>query len=411
MKNKTTLIMLGVLVFISAIAATQAKKITIHLGQAGNGNATYNVTGNYLPDNLTDCPADQYVYGATSSSFKCREDQTGGGGWSQCSDAAACNWITNAQETDQKWTANYTIYNGTWSSTVNQTYDTGSKYATNGTYYLASNPSGYITAATETDRKWTANYTVCPSSQKLYFDGNKNLACADDLTGSGSETNSAKNSSFYSQYTDFEVANVNLNRPWLGAAVASGTQAVNATDLEMANHPGVLTFTSSTTTNSGWQYTTSITSFLIAGGESSTFIFNSLNVTGTYGSQIRMGFQDSILVTDPVDGVYLKASGNNLTGICRSNSGQTLTGTGYTITQAVWYRGTIGINAAANNVTFRLYNQAGTLLWENYCVTNIPSGAGRYTGHGVVATLVGITARQVMSIDYMSVWITRTLVR
>ena len=54
-------------------------------------------------------------------------------------------------ESDPYWTANFTVYNSSWSSTYNSTYQTGYEYATNGTYYLNSNPNGYYNSTTLPD--------------------------------------------------------------------------------------------------------------------------------------------------------------------------------------------------------------------------------------------------------------------
>lgn len=333
-------------------------------------------------------------------------------------------------------------------------------------------------SATESDPYWTANYTACSSTQKLYFNGyslactNENTEtdpkinsiiarqiCIGNATGTGIECNSAyigtpvtmtankmcvanstadginctadiptggstpevdpfnpvKNASIYAWSCDYQSAVATSMCPgWVGAAISSGTNVANTTDPEKVNHPGIVTFRSSTTTNSGYQFSTEATQFHINGSETLVFIFKFLDASTLNTSVIRMGFQDVITTSNPVDGVYINVTGmatKVLRGTCRSNSVETDTASSYTPTQNTWYRGTIIVNASATNVTFRLQNVGGSVVWEDYCVTNIPTGSGRYTGHAVVTFLGGITARDVMSMDYMSVYIDRSLVR
>ena len=228
--------------------------------------------------------------------------------------------------------------------------------------------------------------------------------------------NPAKNSSVYAWSCDYTpAAAVTMCPGWTGAAIATGTNVANTTDPEKNNHPGIVTFRSSTTTDSGYQFSTEVTQFLIAGGENLQFIFKALDASALNNTWIRMGFQDSVAIGLPADGAYLNITGmgstKTLGGVCRSNSAQTGTSSTYTISTNTWYHGTVIVNASATNVTFRLQNAAGSILWEDYCVTNIPTGAGRYTGHGVACFLGGITARDVMSMDYMNIYINRQLVR
>lgn len=267
-------------------------------------------------------------------------------------------------------------------------------------------PSGFLTSET-----WPSNYTACSSTQKLYFDANKNLACNDDLGGAEVDPfNPAKNASFYAWQCDFTPAAATTMCPgWTGAPISTGTNVANTTDPEKANHPGIVTFRSSTTTNSGYQFSTEATQYLIAGGEQTQFIFKALNMSA--GRWIRMGFQDTVTTTLPTDGVYFNITGATLAGVCRAGGSQTATGSTYTITGNTWYKGTIIVNASATNVTFRVQSAAGSVLWEDYCITNIPTGATRYTGHSVAGFLIGTAAADVMSIDYMSVYINRQLVR
>lgn len=59
--------------------------------------------------------------------------------------------LTDLNELDPKWSANYSLYNDSWSST------------TNTSYYLTTNPFSFYNSTnpqTETDPHWSANYTA-----------------------------------------------------------------------------------------------------------------------------------------------------------------------------------------------------------------------------------------------------------
>ena len=192
--------------------------------------------------------------------------------------------------------------------------------------------------------------------------------------------------------------------PWRGAAIATGTISVNST----ADHPGIIEITSSTSADSGYYLITAIAAFLIAGTEITEFIFQVPTTTNTV---IRLGFQDSFAATLPTDAVEISIIGTTLDGRTYSNTTTSTTGTTYTITATVWYRGKIVVNSDATRVDFYLYNAAGTQLWTDYLTTNIPTGAGRNTGHGVLAINTGTTAYNICDLDFMNVYISRTLTR
>ncbi len=152
--------------------------------------------------------------------------------------------------------------------------------------------------------------------------------------------------------------------------------------------------------------------FLIAGGEETEFIFipyaPAAGVNTTY-----MGFHDASSITAPVDAVMFNIVDLVIDGRTYSNSSTSTTATSYTMTTATWYRGKITVNSDATSVTFTLYSEAGVSLWTNTLTTNIPTGAGRVLGHGIVSTASapGGTAQNICGIDFMSVNINRVLTR
>lgn len=210
---------------------------------------------------------------------------------------------------------------------------------------------------------------------------------------------------------EFLQSNANAFAPGLlGASAASGTIAAAA---GAANHPGCLDLRDSTTANATYRIMTDVSAFLLAGGEACTFVFQDRNTTTRATSAFRMGFQDSTAVqTAPVDGVYFNVAGGVATGRCRSNSSQTDTSTTYTLTENTWYTATIAINAAGTLATFTIYNESGTQVWTDTVATNIPTGASRFTGWGVLAGETSTdAAAAIVRMDYMSLEIGRVLVR
>ena len=209
---------------------------------------------------------------------------------------------------------------------------------------------------------------------------------------------------------DFLNNSVNTFGEWLAAQLASGTLAAgNAT----ANHPGIVTITSSTSANSGYRIFVSANSFLLAGTESTDSIFRPQTLAGT---TIRFGLHDSTSSGSPVDGAYIlmeQVGGVDgvIVGKTSDNSVRSTTGTSYTLVTNTWYRLRVTVNANATRVDYFLYSEAGALLWTDNLTTNIPTGAGRYCGHGVIATNSGTSAVDLADVDYLDLTLTRALVR
>lgn len=196
------------------------------------------------------------------------------------------------------------------------------------------------------------------------------------------------------------------NPPWQGTATGSGTIASGTST---ANHPGTVAISCTTSANSGYVLGLSTTYTLLAGNEVSNAI---LTVTNTTDTKVKFGFFDVYSVSDPVDAACIAIDGTTLTGKTSSNSTLSTTGTSYTITAGVWYNLKVYTNADATKVTFEVYDSPKTqLLWSDSLTANIPTGAGRLTGHGVSMYSTGTTAQVLGSVDYMDLSINRTLSR
>jgi len=200
--------------------------------------------------------------------------------------------------------------------------------------------------------------------------------------------------------------------PWFFTTLASGTGLTLAA---LANHPGILRISSSTSANSGALARTDLASLLIAGNEQTTIIFRPQTLAGT---TIWAGFEDVVSFASgaPSDGCYIEMAqvgGVNgvIVGKTASNATRSTTGTNYTLITNTWYSLQIAVNADATRVDFYLYDEAGALLWSDFLTTNIPTAAGRETGHGLIATNSGTTAVALVDLDYLNIEIARTLVR
>jgi hypothetical protein len=130
--------------------------------------------------------------------------------------------LTSLSETDPYWTDNFTKYNSTWSSITNQTYHTGYLYATNGTYYLATNPLGFFNdisnfTGTLTDSKYctyslslgkiTCDSTATVSEADPYWTGNystflTHITWANAINGTLAKTDAANTFGIFNQTFD-----------------------------------------------------------------------------------------------------------------------------------------------------------------------------------------------------------------
>lgn len=202
--------------------------------------------------------------------------------------------------------------------------------------------------------------------------------------------------------TDFLTTNT-VQDPFIGAAISSGTiTTAPATAAITSDHPGSVLARSSTTANSGYQFTTALDRIQLGGGERFDLVFRT--AAAFTNTTVRRGFTDSITSTAPTDGVYFETSGSGaLTGKCRSNSTESATATLVTLAASTWYHVRISLDGGAKRALFEVFSEAGALLASATLSSNIPVGSGRSTGAGVVATNSGTTATDLEVWDYMAV--------
>ena len=183
---------------------------------------------------------------------------------------------------------------------------------------------------------------------------------------------------------------------WPYRNISSGTNALTTA----LGHPGVVSYSSSTSANSGSGV--GIDACLqISGGEKSTIIFKT--ATTLTGVTRRMGFSTSISEALPTDGCYGMIADGVLTGITANNNTRSTTATSFTLSANTWYRLKISINSNATLVTYTLYtDNSDTVLWTDTLATNIPA-SNRAVGHGDIATYSGTSAIVIGYIDYIDV--------
>lgn len=197
----------------------------------GNGSKLTGIAGGsetdpYWTGNSTnmqvDCPAGNYSYGVFSNgTFKCRDDVSGA-----------------AAESDPKWTANYTIYNTTWSTNT----DTWSSNFTN--YYTKSEVNTNISTENTTMNAYVnAQDTSFNNSMKSYVDAqgealwNANystflthITWANAVNGTLAESSTILGWNYYNS-TNFDIADYSTT------ATILGWNFYNSTDFDIADYP------------------------------------------------------------------------------------------------------------------------------------------------------------------------------
>jgi hypothetical protein len=210
-------------------------------------------------------------------------------------------------------------------------------------------------------------------------------------------------------FTDFLTSNANTNPPWLGVGLTSGTLAANAAAQCWAAHPGLAIFKSASGANSGYLFGAS-TGQLLSGGEYFEAIcyFTNLDSVIAY-----IGWHDGGGTGEATDGVYIKVTGDSVAvGKTASNVTNTLTSSTYTLNDSTWYRFSPYLNSDGSKAYFKIFNEAGAVLWFDSTATNIPTGAGRDTISKLSCVWTGTnTAKDLLILDWMAIWKTTALVR
>ena len=221
---------------------------------------------------------------------------------------------------------------------------------------------------------------------------------------------------YYNDFTNGYSSALLVGLPWNTTVIASGASATS-TVVATSSHPGVNAISSAASSGSGLGFLLPPESFLLGGGETTELVFKSAPTTkAASGFLMRFGFLDATNATAPVDGVYLQESCSadqanvdslKFKGRTCSNSTRDSTATGYTIVKDTWYRLRVALNSDASKAYFRIWRDtdpAASPVWLDSLATNIPTGAGRFTGNGVIITNYGAVAEYLMYIDWIAMW-------
>lgn len=213
--------------------------------------------------------------------------------------------------------------------------------------------------------------------------------------------------------TDF----LNAVGPWgelVGSALSSGTAALVA---PTANHPGVIALSDSTTANGGYRIDTGASALLIGGGERAVFSFQLKAGANRSGSTVRMGFRNNVTGNAAVtDGAWINVTSNGtvmtLAGQTNNNTSASTTATSFAPVVDTWYSASIDVSANATAVVFTVFSETGAVVWQDLLTTTIPTGAGRETGFGVIASESSTdAAAEILWLDYVSLSVARNIVR
>lgn len=188
--------------------------------------------------------------------------------------------------------------------------------------------------------------------------------------------------------------------PFNGAGISSGTAAAASAE---PSHPGVSRMSSSASANSGFRIYHQDTALLLGGGEMFECIFNIVTLTEL---TLRVGFHDATTSADANDGCYLEVPSTGV-GVFKtaSNGSRTTSSTVHTLLTGTWYRVLIYLDATGANATCTLYDMANVVQGTSRTNSaNIPTGAGRFCGCGIIVTELntGTDATALCDVDYLA---------
>jgi hypothetical protein len=136
--------------------------------------------------------------------------------------------------------------------------------------------------------------------------------------------------------------------------------------------------------------------------------------TGSETFSIRHGFFDT-LTGESTDAVMFRythsVNGGKWEAVCRSNNVETAADTGVTVAAGIaaadFETFEITVNAGATSVEFKIDGAVVATI-----TTNIPSGAGRFVGHGCLGLKsAGTTSTQMLAVDLVEISVDLTTPR
>lgn len=217
---------------------------------------------------------------------------------------------------------------------------------------------------------------------------------------------------YFNWQWDCEANTTAANIPgWQMSLIGTGTSAIVTTGIasgtptttqavNLPNHPGVLSYSSSTTANSGVQvaWGANTGGIQLRAG----LIFDCMFFPVTFANTTyRFGFTDSTSSADSVDGVYFEINGSSsIVAKTAANSVRTTGAATGTLTASAWYHARIYVNSLTSAV-FYIYDEAGAQVFTDTITTNIPSGAGRETLPRFIVTNSSGVATFLAQIDFI----------
>lgn len=202
--------------------------------------------------------------------------------------------------------------------------------------------------------------------------------------------------------SDFHVADVRVNGPWLGGGINSGSTGAAPTPVSLYTEMmGAVLLRSSSTPDSGYRWDTQASDRIAP--RVNLFYECIFAIPDDFTNKtVKLGFYDNTSdATGATDGTYfLIDNSGNMTPETSNNSTQT-TGTSYTLSVDTVYKAQIWWNTSTS-VVFKITNMDESTTHASETIsTNLPSGTARRFGAGIVAKSSGSSTDDLLVLDYM----------
>lgn len=199
-------------------------------------------------------------------------------------------------------------------------------------------------------------------------------------------------------FTDFLRFEDGFQGAWDGQAILSGTTAQSG--ITTINHPGIAELSSSTTANSGYNFTIDEEAIFIGGGE----IFEaSIKTPSSFSNRtIGVGFYDG--TSGDTDFAYVNIDSSGVATLKTSSDGSSVTTSSAiaTLSTNTWYRVRITVDDDASGITAAIFNDAGTSQGSQENTTNLPTSSDDFTGCGIFGKNSTTSSVTIVYVDYLS---------
>jgi hypothetical protein len=209
---------------------------------------------------------------------------------------------------------------------------------------------------------------------------------------------------------DFLYSAADAPTAFYGVALTGTSGTVAGTP----EHIGITRIRGTTTTNTGYQWRTDSAITYLGSNMCALAIIRPYMFNATVQRTLTFfGFHDlTTAVNNPTDGCYFCINNSQLDVRCRSNNVMTVSNKGYYgMKLNTWYSLEVCTTAAAATAEFKVFNDAGTLLWNSTISGNIPNVAAREVGVGIISTMNGTIQNYLIDVDYLAFARKDTMVR